>query len=174
MDRFANFEDNPDDIKIELIKCTEVLESSKESDSDLEDVAIHLEILKPKSPLPPMPPLISAPKSTKTEILPTPKSLSNIRSPSILKNHIANKARKLGPKLLSPTQNRPKKVESLKKSESFPPAGSDTILPKIEPKKEIKKEPDTTSTPDDFDAVQALEWKNGVGLLPGSDLKVSR
>lgn len=32
--------------------------------------------------------------------------------------------------------------------------------------------PLTPSSFEDFDAVAALEWKNGVGLLPGSNLKV--
>lgn len=32
--------------------------------------------------------------------------------------------------------------------------------------------PLTPSSFEDFDAIAALEWKNGVGLLPGSNLKV--
>lgn len=157
--------DNPDDdIKIQLVN-TEGLIKTKEPTTPLQDDK------------PSVNPLTGKPYLKKSSPKLLSKASSTFKGQSLLRNPAAVQTTP-SPKASKPTNKVG--VKSILK----PQSGKKTDI-KLEPTegddhsqidmKDCLDGPNSPLTPssfEDFDAIAALEWKNGVGLLPGSSLKV--
>ncbi|XP_034251580.1 lethal(3)malignant brain tumor-like protein 3 isoform X2 [Thrips palmi] len=156
--------DNPDDdIKIQLVD-TEGPNKSKEPTTPQPDDR------------PSVNPLTGKPFLKKSSPKLLSKASSTLKGQSLLRNPAATQST-VSPKASKPTNKvgvkSILKPQSGKKTEikQEPSEGDDNSQTDVKDCPDGSNSPLTSSSYEDFDAMAALEWKNGVGLLPGSSLK---